>query len=224
MRAWRLPRVTMLIQYLYRDEPELSRFQTGLVFAGLPLEALAAGDTGCRSRRWDKAGSGRSSGVRSARDAARAEALPAGDPAQERVEAGRARPADERKRRLHAHDSRQARRALRDPVAEPATLQSAAADQVSVNVSRCPVRSAHAHPHHRCRRHLPRALGAGGGGRLPPRRPEHLREGGVGDHDARTPVRRACSIYMMMRPSDAQIAQRTQAVSNCSTSGADFIR
>jgi hypothetical protein len=33
MRAWRLPRVTMLIQYLYRDEPELSRFQTGLVFA-----------------------------------------------------------------------------------------------------------------------------------------------------------------------------------------------
>jgi hypothetical protein len=33
MRAWRLPRVTMLIQYLYRDEPQLSRFQSGLVFA-----------------------------------------------------------------------------------------------------------------------------------------------------------------------------------------------
>jgi hypothetical protein len=33
MRAWRLPRVTMLIQYLYRDEPILSRFQTGLVYA-----------------------------------------------------------------------------------------------------------------------------------------------------------------------------------------------
>ena len=33
LRAWRLPRVTMLIQYLYRDEPELSRFQSGLVFA-----------------------------------------------------------------------------------------------------------------------------------------------------------------------------------------------
>ena len=32
MRAWRLPRVTMLIQYLYRDEAVLSRFQTGLVF------------------------------------------------------------------------------------------------------------------------------------------------------------------------------------------------
>jgi hypothetical protein len=33
LRAWRLPRVTMLIQYLYRDEDALSRFQTGLVFA-----------------------------------------------------------------------------------------------------------------------------------------------------------------------------------------------
>jgi hypothetical protein len=33
MRAWRLPRVTMLIQYLYRDEIQLGRFQTGLVFA-----------------------------------------------------------------------------------------------------------------------------------------------------------------------------------------------
>jgi hypothetical protein len=33
MRAWRLPRVTMLIQYLYRDEVQLSRFQSGLVFA-----------------------------------------------------------------------------------------------------------------------------------------------------------------------------------------------
>ena len=43
MRAWRLPRVTMLIQYLYRDEPQLSRFQTGLVFVGRPLETVAAG-------------------------------------------------------------------------------------------------------------------------------------------------------------------------------------
>ena len=32
MRAWRLARVTMLIQYLYRDEPQLGRFQTGLVY------------------------------------------------------------------------------------------------------------------------------------------------------------------------------------------------
>jgi hypothetical protein len=43
MRAWRLPRVTMLIQYLYRDEPELSRFQSGLVFVDdRPKPALAA--------------------------------------------------------------------------------------------------------------------------------------------------------------------------------------
>ncbi|HST17312.1 MAG TPA: hypothetical protein VLK36_06560 [Gaiellaceae bacterium] len=33
MRVWRLARVTMLIQYLYRDEVALGRFQTGLVFA-----------------------------------------------------------------------------------------------------------------------------------------------------------------------------------------------
>jgi hypothetical protein len=33
MRVWRLPRVTMLIQYLYRDEVLLSRFQTGLVYS-----------------------------------------------------------------------------------------------------------------------------------------------------------------------------------------------
>jgi hypothetical protein len=32
MRAWRLPRVTMLIQYLYRDEFAVSRFQSGLVY------------------------------------------------------------------------------------------------------------------------------------------------------------------------------------------------
>ena len=33
LRAWRLPRVTILIQYLYRDEVAVSRFQTGLVYA-----------------------------------------------------------------------------------------------------------------------------------------------------------------------------------------------
>ena len=33
LRAWRLPRVTILIQYLYRDESVVSRFQTGLVYA-----------------------------------------------------------------------------------------------------------------------------------------------------------------------------------------------
>ena len=43
MRAWRLPRVTMLIQYLYRDEVSVSRFQSGLVFAnGRPKPSLQA--------------------------------------------------------------------------------------------------------------------------------------------------------------------------------------
>jgi hypothetical protein len=43
MRTWRLPRVTMLIQYLYRDEAILSRFQTGLVYADdRPKPALQA--------------------------------------------------------------------------------------------------------------------------------------------------------------------------------------
>jgi hypothetical protein len=43
MRVWRLPRVTMLIQYLYRDEIQLSRFQTGLVYAdNRPKPSLAA--------------------------------------------------------------------------------------------------------------------------------------------------------------------------------------
>jgi hypothetical protein len=43
MRTWRLPRVTMLIQYLYRDEAVLSRFQTGLVYADdRPKPALQA--------------------------------------------------------------------------------------------------------------------------------------------------------------------------------------
>ena len=43
MRAWRLPRVTMLIQYLYRDEPQLNRFQTGLVYVNdVPKPSLNA--------------------------------------------------------------------------------------------------------------------------------------------------------------------------------------
>src|SRR5262249_54977717 len=43
MRVWRLPRITMLIQYLYRDEVQLGRFQTGLVFANSrPKPALQA--------------------------------------------------------------------------------------------------------------------------------------------------------------------------------------
>jgi hypothetical protein len=43
MRAWRLPRVAMLIQYLYRDEPVLSRFQTGLVFTDNRLKPSLQG-------------------------------------------------------------------------------------------------------------------------------------------------------------------------------------
>ena len=43
LRAWRLPRVDMLVHYLVRDEPELSRWQSGLyTLAGQPkLAALA---------------------------------------------------------------------------------------------------------------------------------------------------------------------------------------
>ena len=68
MRAWRLPRVTMLIQYLYRDEVVLSRFQTGLVFANEPARNPRCSHSSCRSRRCDEPGSRRWSGVRSAAD------------------------------------------------------------------------------------------------------------------------------------------------------------
>jgi hypothetical protein len=61
MRAWRLPRVTMLIQYLYRDEVSLGRFQTGLVFAnnqpkpsqqGFELPFAQMGRDGFRTTVW----------------------------------------------------------------------------------------------------------------------------------------------------------------------------
>jgi hypothetical protein len=61
MRAWRLARVTMLIQYLYRDEPQLSRFQTGLVFIdnrpkpslqGFRLPFAQMARTGARAVLW----------------------------------------------------------------------------------------------------------------------------------------------------------------------------
>ena len=67
MRAWRLPRVTMLIQYLYRDEVALSRFQTGLVFADdRPKPSLQAFKL--PFAEMGGPGSRRSSGVRSAAD------------------------------------------------------------------------------------------------------------------------------------------------------------
>jgi hypothetical protein len=113
-----LPRVTMLIQYLYRDEPQLSRFQTGLVFVddrwkpslqAFRLPFAQMGRRGLQAIVWG----------RSATDG-RAEDVPARGAPQERVEARRARPADERRRGLHADDPGQARCALPDLVAEPA--------------------------------------------------------------------------------------------------------
>jgi hypothetical protein len=42
-QAYRTPRVDMLIHFLYRDEPELARFQSGLVrLSGAPKPALSA--------------------------------------------------------------------------------------------------------------------------------------------------------------------------------------
>ena len=112
MRAWRLPRVTMLIQYLYRDEPQLSRFQTGLVFVddrwkpslqAFRLPFAQMGRHGLQAVVWGQVRDGRPGG-----------SLPAGGAPPERVETGRARPADERRGRLHPDDSGQARRALPD--------------------------------------------------------------------------------------------------------------
>jgi hypothetical protein len=68
MRAWRLPRVTMLIQYLYRDEPQLGRFQTGLVFIddrwkparqGFMLPFAQMGRNGLRAVVWGQTRGGR---------------------------------------------------------------------------------------------------------------------------------------------------------------------
>jgi hypothetical protein len=68
MRVWRLARVTMLIQYLYRDEPILSRFQSGLVFAddrpkpalvGFRLPFAEMGRHGVRTVVWGQIRGGR---------------------------------------------------------------------------------------------------------------------------------------------------------------------
>ena len=81
MRAWRLSRVTMLIQYLYRDEPALGRFQTGLVFAndrlkpslqGFELPFAEMRRVGFETRVWSDP-----------RWTARTEAIPAGGAPQE---------------------------------------------------------------------------------------------------------------------------------------------
>ena len=79
MRAWRLPRVTMLIQYLYRDEVALGRFQTGLVFAddrwkpslqGFKLPFAQMGRHGLQAVVW-----GQIRGVRPGRKSYRLEIL-----------------------------------------------------------------------------------------------------------------------------------------------------
>ena len=66
--AYRTPRVDLLIHFLYRDEPELARFQSGLVTLGdKPKPALAAFEaplaetsrTGARVGLWGQAGRSR---------------------------------------------------------------------------------------------------------------------------------------------------------------------
>ena len=131
MRAWRLSRVTMLIQYLYPDEVVLSRFQTGLVFADNrpkpSLQAFKLPFAESRRTGFETVVCGSDP-----RRTARAEALPAGGAPSERVEAGRARPVDERRGRLRPDDPPQARRAAPDLVAAPAPLQSPAASEMTV--------------------------------------------------------------------------------------------
>jgi hypothetical protein len=130
MRAWRLPRVTMLIQYLYKDEPILSRFQDRARVRGRPLEAVAAGvpapvrADGPGRRARDPVGPG-------ARREAGAEALPARGAAAQRVAAGGAGAADQRGRGAHADGTRQARRAVPDPVSRAGAVQRATPGQVS---------------------------------------------------------------------------------------------
>ena len=110
MRAWRLPRVTMLFQYLYRDEPELSRFQSGLVFADDRWKPSLQGFR-LPFAQMGRRRAGRSSGVRSAaagpgRKTYRLEVLQ-----KNRWKPIGRRSADERRRRLHPDDPPQARRA-----------------------------------------------------------------------------------------------------------------
>ena len=68
MRAWRLPRVTMLIQYLYRDEPAAQPLPERPRVRGRPLEALAAGIQAAVRADGATTGTRPSSGVRSAAD------------------------------------------------------------------------------------------------------------------------------------------------------------
>ena len=129
MRAWRLPRVTMFFQYLYRDEPELSRFQSGLVFAddrpkpslqGFKLPFAQTGRNGDRAIVW-----GQIRGGRPGRKTYRLEVLQKNTWKPVRPDR-----LTNDARCLHPDDPPQARRAAPGLVAEPAALQPAAADPV----------------------------------------------------------------------------------------------
>ena len=133
MRAWRLPRVTMLIQYLYRDEPALSRFQTGLVFVddrwkpslqAFRLPFAQMGRHGLQAVVW-----GQIRGGRPGRKSYRLEVL------HKNVwkPVGRARLTNDA-RRLHPDDSAQARRAAPDLVAAPATRSASSCGSGEANV------------------------------------------------------------------------------------------
>ena len=103
MRAWRLPRVTMLFQYLYRDEIAVSRFQTGLIFANnRPKPSLQAYKLPFAQMR-ERGSEGRL-GPDPQRTAGQ-EAVPAGGAPREHVEGGRSRPDDGRRRRLRPDGS-----------------------------------------------------------------------------------------------------------------------
>ncbi len=104
MRAWRLPRVTMLIQYLYRDEVGTQPLPDRARLGGRPPEAVATGIQAAVRPDGPARVSGRRLGADPGR-AARTEAVPARGAPQERLEGGRSRPADERLRRLHPVDS-----------------------------------------------------------------------------------------------------------------------
>ena len=122
MRAWRLARVTMLIQYLYRDEPQLSRFQTGLVYIddrpkpslnGFRLPFAEMKRSGFETVVWGQLRDGKPG-----RKQYQVQVL-----REEQVEARRRHPAHERQRRLPPHDPAEAGRAAPCLVAEAAALQ-----------------------------------------------------------------------------------------------------
>src|SRR4051794_14122144 len=109
----------------------------GARLRGQPAQAVAAGLEAAVCR--DAASRLRDGGLGSApRRTARAEALPPGGSAQERMAADRPRPADERRRRLHPDDSAQTRRTAPRLGAAGRALQPAAARSL-MELVRAPV-------------------------------------------------------------------------------------